>query len=222
MERIKLLGIIGSPRTKSNSKIMMGEALKGFEGILTPDTTIIELSKKTINHCTGCNQCRKKKRCIYKDDFHEILNYWIEADALIYSCPVYHMSVPSKLKALIDKLGHVNFSRYRRILPRFCKVGAVLAQGSSKYGGQELTVQFLTNHLLTMNCIPISGDTPGSYLGGPGQSPKGVRGSIKSDDLGLNVARNLGKRLAEMAIVVKNGLIHSRAFLSEGYILSDR
>jgi multimeric flavodoxin WrbA len=221
MERIKLLGIIGSPRTNSNSKIMMKEALKGFKSIFVPDTTIIELSKKTISHCTGCNQCRKKKRCIYNDDFNEILNDWIEADALIYSCPVYHMSVPSKLKALIDKLGHVNFSKYKRTLPRFCKVGAVLAQGTSKYGGQELTIQFLTNHLLIMNCIPISGDTPGSYLGGPGQSPNWVKGSIKSDDLSLKVARNLGKRLAEMTIVVKNGLIHSRAFLSDGYILSD-
>lgn len=221
MERIELLGIIGSPRSKSNSKIMMKEALKGFKTIVKPNVTIIELSKKTINHCTGCNQCRKKKRCIYNDDSNEILNYWIEADALIYSCPVYHMSVPSKLKALIDKLGHVNFSKYKRTLPRFCKVGAVLAQGTSKYGGQELTIQFLTNHLLIMNCIPVSGDTPGSYLGGPGQSPNGVRGSIKSDDLSLTVARNVGKRLAEMAIIVKNGLAQSRAFLSEGYILND-
>jgi multimeric flavodoxin WrbA len=197
----------------------MEEAINGFSSVCEPDLSVVELAKAKINHCTGCNQCKEKQKCIYSDDFNEILEQWVATDALLYSCPVYHMSVPSKLKAVIDKLGHVNFSKYGRVLPRFCKVGGILAQGTARFGGQETTIQFLVEHLLTMNCIPVPGDTPGSYIGAPGQSASWERGSIHSDDLGLSVARNLGKRLAEMALIIRSGLDSSKSYLPEEYHL---
>ena len=217
MEQIKLLGIIGSPRSNSNSKIMLEEAIKGFQSVIKPDLTIIDISNKKINHCIACNRCKENKECVFNDDFNKIYQIWIKAEALIYSTPVYHASIPSKLKALIDRIGHVSFASYNRNLPRLCKVGGVLAQGTSRYGGQELAIQFLINHLLIMNCIPVSGDTPESYLGVPGKSPNWEKGSIIEDKIALKTARNLGKRVAEVALIVKAGLKQVKEILPEEY-----
>jgi len=217
MEQIKLLGIIGSPRSNSNSKIMLEEAIKGFESVTKPDLTIIDISHKKINHCIACNRCKENKACIFNDDLNKIYQTWIKADAIIYSTPVYQTSIPSKLKALIDRVGHVSFASHNRNLPRLCKVAGVLAQGTSRYGGQELAIQFLINHLLTMNCIPISGDTPESYLGAPGQSPNWEKGSITEDKIALKTARNLGQRVAEVALIVKAGLKQVKEILPKEY-----
>ena len=220
MEQIKLLGIIGSPRSNSNSKIMLDEAIKGFESVLKPDLTIIDISNKKIDHCIACNRCKENKECVLNDDFNNIFQIWIKADALLYSAPVYHASVPSKLKALIDRIGHVSFASYNRNLPRLCKVGGALVQGTSRYGGQELTIQFLINHLLIMNCIPVSGDTPGSYLGAPGESPRWEKGSIIEDKIALKTARNLGQRVAEVALIVKAGMNQVREILPKEYFIN--
>ena len=68
-------------------------------------------------------------------------------------------------------------------MPRLCKVGRVLAQGTSRYGRQELAIQFLINHLLTMNCVPVSGDTIESYLGVLEKSSNWEKGSIIEDKI---------------------------------------
>ncbi len=206
MKKIKLLGIVGSPRSDSNSKIMLKEAIEGFKSFSEADLNIIDLSNKKINHCVACNKCKKIKKCVLNDDFNKIFKLWLEADVIIYSTPVYHVSIPSKLKAFIDRIGHVSFASYNRNLPRFCKVGGVLAQGTSRYGGQELAIQFLIDHLIIMNCIPISGDTPESFLGAPGKSPNWEKGSIVEDKIALETARNLGKRMAEVSLIFKAGL----------------
>jgi len=220
MEQIKLLGIIGSPRSNSNSKIMLDEAIKGFKDVIKPDLTIIDISNEKINHCMACNRCKENKECVLKDDFNNIFKIWIKADALLYSAPVYHSSIPSKLKALIDRIGHVCFAIYNRKDPRFCKIGGVLAQGTSRYGGQELAIQFLINHLLIMNCIPVSGDTPESYLGAPGKSPNWEKGSIMEDKIALKTARNLGQRVAEVALIFKAGLKQVGEILPKEYLIN--
>lgn len=216
-EEIRLLGIAGSPRSRSNSLVLLDEAVKGFLEVKRAEVEIVDLSKKKIDHCIACNRCKEKRECILKDDLNQILPKWSQADALLYSSPVYHMSISSKLKACIDRIGHVHFARYERTLPRLCKVGGVLSQGTARYGGQELAIQFLINHLLTMNCLPISGDTPESYMGGPGKSPNWEKGSIREDEVGLATAKNIGKRVAEVTLIVKDGLRANAHLLSSEY-----
>ena len=136
--KIKLLGIIGSPRSNINSKIMLEEAIKGFKSVIKPDLTIIDISNKKINHCIACNRCKENKERVFNDDFNKIYQIWIKADALIYSTPIYHASIPSKLKALIDRIGHVSFASYNRNLPRLCEVGGVLAKELQDMVGRNL------------------------------------------------------------------------------------
>lgn len=95
-----------------------------------------------------------------------------------------------------------------------------ITQGTSRYGGQELAIQFLINHLLIMNSIPVSGDTPGSHLGAPGKSPKWEIGSIIQDKIALKIARNLGQRVIQVALIVKTGMNQVREILLKEYFIN--
>jgi len=217
VSKAKILAIMWSPRAKGNSDVVIDEAIAG--ALTVPDVEVEKYSMvaKKVGSCVECYRCRELGTCCRKDDFQEILDKWVAADGLIYAFPVMHFGIPGSAKVVLDKLAHVMFAKFNRKLPRFCKPAAVLAQGSSRYGGQEVTIQNAHGGLLMMNCVPISGDTPGSYIGGPGFAPTWDKGSIRQDELSLAVARNLGQRLAEMTLIMKSGLKDMEPRLPEGY-----
>ncbi len=213
----RILAIAWSPRAKGNTEIIIDEAIAG--ALEVPGVTVERYSMvgKKVASCVECYRCRELGTCYQKDNFQEILDKWLSADGLIYAFPVMHFGIPGSAKVVLDKLAHVMFAKFNRKLPRFAKPAAVLAQGSSRYGGQEVTIQNVHGGLLMMNCLPVSGDTPGSYIGGPGFSATWEKGSILQDEQSLQVARNLGRRLAEMTLVVKSGLMAMESRLPEGY-----
>jgi len=202
---IKVLGISGSPRKQGNTEIMLENALEGARSVGEVETIMYSLAGKNFNGCIFCNRCKETGRCCLKDDFNELFDLWLEADGLLYATPIFHMMVTSQLKAFIDRLGHVLFAYFNRTVPRFSKAGGVLSQGTAPYGGQEIALQYLVMHLMTVNCIPVSGDTPGSYVGAAGISKTWERGSIKDCPEALETAYNVGQKVAEMAKVIKVG-----------------
>jgi multimeric flavodoxin WrbA len=213
----KVLAIMWSPRAKGNTDVVIDEAIAGALEVPGISVEKYSLAAKKVASCVACHRCRELGTCFHQDDFQEIVDKWLAADGLIYAAPVMHFGIPGSAKVVLDKLAHVMFAKFNRKLPRFCKPAAVLAQGSSRYGGQEVTIQNFHGGLLMMNCLPVSGDTPGSYIGGPGFAPTWEKGSISQDEPSLAVARNIGKRLGEMTLVLKSGLMAMEANLPEGY-----
>ena len=58
-----------------------------------------------IGGCRACETCFKTgKACSFNDDFNTIAPAIQEADAVVVSTPVYWYSIPSQIKAVIDKL----------------------------------------------------------------------------------------------------------------------
>jgi len=218
----KVLAVMWSPRARGNTDVIIDEAIAG--ALEVPGVSVEKYSMvgKKVASCIECYRCRELGTCYNKDDFQEILDKWLAADGLIYAAPVMHFGIPGSAKVVLDKLAHVMFAKFNRKLPRFCKPAAVLAQGSSRFGGQEVTIQNFHGGLLMMNCLPVSGDTPGSYIGGPGFAPTWDKGSIRQDEPSLTVARNLGRRLAEMTLIVKHGLKAMEPYLPEGYYFTWR
>lgn len=128
---------------------------------------LYSLADKTINPCDSCHQCEDLGYCWRADDdFAELRDKWLAADAVIYSVPVYHMGVPAQLKAFIDRVGH---SVQESFNDRALKVMGFLAQGSGFASGQESVLIFLNSHAVMMGCIPIGGMWPVGYIGVGGQ-----------------------------------------------------
>lgn len=156
-------------------------------------TEIIDLAGKKISGCIACDKCKKGLQCSIQDDFQPILEKLDDPElaGLIISTPVYMGSMTSQVKAFIDRT--VSFRRNGFLFRD--KLGGVIAVGGSRNGGQELTVQAVHAGMMIHDMI-IVGD--GGHFGGAawGNFPEGY----KKDQEGIATARNLGKRMAEVAV----------------------
>jgi multimeric flavodoxin WrbA len=121
-----ILGLSGSPR-EGNTNYYVQRVLDDLSG-RGHTTQFIHLKDKRIEGCTGCYGCVEAKRCVVDDDFQEIFDAMVGADALVVGTPVYNGSMTPKLKALLDRAG---FSA------RWMK--NELASGGSKYDWGEMT-----------------------------------------------------------------------------------
>jgi len=204
--KVKILGIVGSPRKGFNTEVMVKEALKGAQSVGSVETELYSLAGRKISPCNSCFECFKEKKCIISDDFQDFASKYVEADGLIIGSPVYHSSVTAQLKAALDRLGNMLCVKYDMQIPRLCKAGGAVVQGLSRWGGQEYVVSFIINHFLLMKNVPVAPDLSLSESpGASGQSPQLEVPSIMKDEQALKTAFNLGKRVAEMAKILQAG-----------------
>ena len=58
-----------------------------------------------IGFCHACETCYKTgKACSFDDDFNVIAPAILEADAVVFSMPVYWYSIPAQIKGVIDRM----------------------------------------------------------------------------------------------------------------------
>ena len=100
----KIVVITGSPRKNGNSFAMTEAFIKAAKEIGHTVTRFDAASKK-VGGCRACETCFKTgKACSFDDDFNIVAPAILEADAVIFSMPVYWYSIPGQIKNLIDKL----------------------------------------------------------------------------------------------------------------------
>lgn len=213
MGSVKILGICGSPR-KGNIEILLKEALKSAEEIDGVETEFIMLRGKKINPCLACYQCVDKKiLCVQKDDALEILPKIAEADGIIIGSPVYMHTVTAQIKALMDRTTSLAKSKFFPEMPTKVdfskKIGGAIAVGFDRHGGVEHTIATILHYFLSMDMIVVAGYTPTSYIGGAawtmGESSRKLD-AVRNDVLGLEAARQVGRRVAETAKLIKAGM----------------
>lgn len=215
MTSIDVLGICASPRS-GNSKYLLKTALSEAQKLpFEIDTSIIELRGKKIQPCIACFKCLETQGvCILKDDFEEIKSKWLDADVIIYSVPVYHLSIPGQLKCFIDRLGQSLNGYYDVRSVRHLKVVGNIAQGTHLFGGQEIAIANLILHEVLTNCVPIAGDGWESYIGAAGWTlNQRQRDAIEKlhesndNDMSITVraANSLVQRAIETAAIIKMG-----------------
>jgi multimeric flavodoxin WrbA len=226
MQKITILGVGGSPRKNGNTTRILNKALEGARSVPGIETELYEMGGKKIGFCISCYKCIEKGYCVLKDDFHEFVPKYMEADGVLWAAPVYHTSIPGSMKALLDRLGNMSLLHYLgrgKAVPRFNKVCGVLTGGGSRYGGQELTLTALIHSCLLMNGVVISGDNiTGCYIGASawtGQGPDPL-GKDNEDPEGMLCAENVGRRVAEMTRIVKAGIDLLKKELPDEYFYS--
>ena len=185
---MKILGISGSPNENGNTAYCVRYALDILEkdGV---DTRCISLADKEIHPCIGCWKCTKTGECIFDDYMSEILDSMRWCDGLIIGSPVYMGLVTGQLKVMMDRCVPLRTSG------RFGatgKIGAGIACGGFRNGGQELTLQCIHTFLLQQNMMAISDGPPYSHSGAA------IVGRAQDDELGLKTVANLAKNIAAM------------------------
>ncbi|MDR3343766.1 MAG: flavodoxin family protein, partial [Treponema sp.] len=104
---MNILVINGSPKgEKSNTLKITNAFIDGINNVGNHLIEIIIVSQKSIEPCRGCFCCWEKTpgRCVIVDDMSGILEKYIKVDLVIWSFPLYYFGIPSKTKALMDRL----------------------------------------------------------------------------------------------------------------------
>lgn len=101
---MKIVVITGSPRKNGNSFAMTDAFIKEAEQ-KGHTVSRFDAAFLKIGGCHACMTCYKTgKACSFDDDFNLIAPAILEADAVVFSMPVYWYSIPAQIKEVIDRL----------------------------------------------------------------------------------------------------------------------
>lgn len=100
---MKVLIINASPKAKKSETLKIAQHFVKGMGVKAKEIDTINCK---IKPCKGCYKCweKKSRKCVTKDDMHSILAKIKKSDVVIWSTPLFCYSVPSTLKALLDRL----------------------------------------------------------------------------------------------------------------------
>ena len=100
----KIVVITGSPRKNGNSFAMTDAFIQAAEA-KGHSVTRFDAAAMHVGGCHACETCYKTgKACSFDDNFNTIAPAILEADVVVFTMPVYWYSIPSQIKAIIDKL----------------------------------------------------------------------------------------------------------------------
>jgi len=114
---------------------------------------------------------------------------------IILGTPVYFSGMSSLCKAFLDQC--MAFRKNQFALSG--KVAGVLAVGGVRNGGQELAIESVQAALLCQEMILVGDGRPTAHTGA---TLLNTNDDISGDEVGLSTAKNLGRRVAEVALRV--------------------
>lgn len=185
---MKVLGIMGSPRMKGNTDLLLDAALKGASGQQV-DVEKILVDKLQIAPCKEYYGCLNDGRCVIQDDMEDVYRKILDADAVIIASPIFFYTVSAQLMLLVSRCQALWARKYvlkNMDVPE--KKGAFIAVGATRgeklFDGPKLTVKYFfqaINARYTDELLIRGVDK---------------KGEIKEHPTALSDAYELGKRLA--------------------------
>lgn len=156
--------IVGSPRENGRSAHLADELFQACIDECPKDgVSIVSVSSISVDGCKGCDACKAlgeetlpeegdplypkgivcrsdalKHKCIIEDDMAEVRKHLDAADELIVVSPVYFSSVPSQLKALLDRMQPYYWSDLRKQKPKRTLVLHIVGEGGDPHGVKPL------------------------------------------------------------------------------------
>jgi multimeric flavodoxin WrbA len=187
---LRVLGIMGSPRIKGNTDLLLDEALKGAQGQGAEVEKMI-VDKLNIAPCREYYGCLKDGNCVIRDDMDDIYPKLLEADGIIVASPMFFYGLTSQVKALIDRCQALWARKYvlKQNLPHSGRKGAFIAVGATRgkklFEGSILTVKYFLQSIGVQYVDELL--------------VRGVDkiGEIKEHPTALRDAFELGRRLAQ-------------------------
>lgn len=199
--KIKVVALCGSARAGA-TEYALKEALSAIEDSEKVEVKYLSLRGKKVAPCTACDYCKKNKTwCVIQDDFQELFDEMLEADAVICASPVYVFGVTPQISAFFSRMRPVHHTRPGMLNN---KLGASIAVGGTRNGGQEMTVNTLNNLMLSRGFNVVSNAT-GGYIGAFVWSKDQKAQGSADDEIGMTNVKSLAKKLAETAYIYKVG-----------------
>ncbi len=204
----KITLIVGSPRKSRSCNFLIEQAIEGINSVSNDfEIEKIQIADYKITPCTGCDKClRPPNDCplAEEDDTKKIEDILLGSSAILIAAPNYFGSVSSHIKVLIDRSRPWKMKNY--LLKDV--IFAPLAATGLRNGGEGV-ISDLINFALIQGMIVV-----GNAMGSPvleGNIPitslqkfnlKEFVGKGEVDELGGLIAKDLGKRVAELLLKI--------------------
>jgi len=190
----QILGICGSPR-KQGTEYAIRYALNYAAEKFGFDTEFWSVRNKKINFCLHCDYCiREKKGCVNKDDMEDLYTKLEEAKFLFFGTPIFQGNLSGQLKTVMDRC-RAMVAKNPNVFKN--KIGAALAVGGDRSGGQEIAIRSILDFYQQNHIISVSGGAFGANLGASLWSGDKGKEGVQNDEEGLRSIRKIIKRLAE-------------------------
>lgn len=150
------------------------------EGI---ETKRVNIAKKDIRGCIGCNFCREHGRCVFNDAVNETAPLLAEADGIVVGSPVYYAGCNGQVLSFLDRL----FYSTSGYIDKTMKVGAAVL--SSRRAGSTSAFDEI-NKYFTISAMPVVSSTYWNEVHGF------TAADVEADLEGLQTMRNLGRNMS--------------------------
>ena len=187
---MKVMGLMGSPRVKGNTDLLLDACLKGAESIGSlPEK--IRVYDMTITPCRELYGCLKDGNCVIQDDMQEVYPKMLATDIVVVASPIFFYGLPGQLKSLIDRCQALWARRsvLKQPPPNSTRKGVFIGVGATRgdrlFDGSILTLRYFFREIgvkYTDQLLVRGVDTKGEITKHP---------AVLSD------AFELGRRLAE-------------------------
>ncbi|HCF96327.1 MAG TPA: flavodoxin family protein [Verrucomicrobia bacterium] len=192
----KIVAVNCSPRRGQTTFRSLQECLAGAAAVSDRiETTLVELGGLAINGNLAAGIPLAEGE---KDDFPSVAGVLSAPDVIgiVIGSPVYFGNMSSLCKAFLDRWMY--FRQEGFVLSN--KVAGVVAVGGSRNGGQETTISAVQSILMTQELVIVGDGRPRAHGGGTVWS--GIEGGVEADEYGLASAKNLGRRIAEVGLMM--------------------
>ncbi|MHC4396018.1 MAG: flavodoxin family protein [Planctomycetota bacterium] len=193
---IRIVGICCSPRKGKTTTASLRVCLEAA-GAVNPQiqTDLIELAGMKIDGSLAAGIPLEPGQ---KDDFPKLVPKLSDPSVagIIIGTPVYFNNMTSLCKAFLDRC--IAFRKNNFVLSN--KVAGVLAVGGARNGGQEITIQSVQAALFGQEMVIVGGSRPNARIGATVWNSS--KGDVTNDEFGMTTARNLGHRVAEVALKI--------------------
>jgi len=194
---IKIIAVSGSPRKGKTTAASLQIALEAAKAVDPEriETELIELADMKLNGNMAAGIPLEPGQ---RDDFPELAAKLAqpEVGGVIVGSPVYFGSMTSLCKAFLDRC----ISLRMRQFALANKVGGAVAVGGVRNGGQELTLQAIQAALMCQEMVVVGDGRPTCHTGATVWNSG--RDDISQDEFGVSTVKNLGRRVAEVALKI--------------------
>ena len=193
---VRIVGVCCSPRKGKTTAASLQVCLAAA-GDVAPNiqTELIELAGMKIDGSLAAGIPLEPGQ---QDDFEKLVPRLSDPSVagIIIGTPVYFNNMTSLCKAFLDRC--IAFRKNNFALSN--KVAGVLAVGGSRNGGQGITIQSVQACLSGQEMVIVGTAKPTARIGATVWNSG--KGDVTDDEFGMTTARNLGRRVAEVALKI--------------------
>lgn len=192
---LKILGVSCSARPGKTTAAALGICLDAARAVSPRiETELIELAGLKIDGALAVPGISLAPGA--RDDFPAVAAKLTDGAVagIIVGSPVYFGSMSSLCKAFLDRWTVLRKAGF----PLSGKVAGVVAVGASRNGGQELTIQCIQAALMCHEMLIVGDGRPTAHRGATLWN--NGKDDISGDEFGVSTAKNLGRRVAEVAL----------------------